>query len=166
MMKRKITLKLAALGIALTCLFACAAGVLVACNQEPQKRGEFYTLQEAYDAGLLTTNDLKSIACYLSGDENTDGFIPASKVPAELSSETEQAIKETRAYDLRHRYGEDGATAEDVDVLHYYGTYNGGVAVMYTDKYSGYDSAISEVEIAGVTFRYYSGNRAYIWCPL
>ena len=52
-MKRKITLKLAALGIALTCLFACAAGVLVACNQEPQKRGEFYTLQEAYDAGLL-----------------------------------------------------------------------------------------------------------------
>ena len=118
MMKRKITLKLAALGIALTCLFACAAGVLVACNQEPQKRGEFYTLQEAYDAGLLTTNDLKSIACYLSGDENTDGFIPAPKVPAELSSETEQAIKETRAYDLRHRYGEDDATAEDVNVIH------------------------------------------------
>lgn len=165
-MTKKITLKLAALGVALVCLLACAAGVLVACNHEPQKRGEFYTLQEAYDAGLLTTDDLKSIACYLNGDENTDGFIPAPKVPAELSSETEQAIKETRAYDLRHRYGEDGATAEDVDVLHYYGTYNGGVAVMYTDKYSGYDSAISEVEIAGVTFRYYSGNRAYIWCPL
>ena len=121
MMKRKITLKLAALGIALTCLFACAAGVLVACNQEPQKRGEFYTLQ---------------------------------------------AIKETRAYDLRHRYGEDDATAEDVNVIHYYGTYNGCIALMYTDKYSNYDSAIWDVEIAGVTFRYYSGNRICIWQPL
>ena len=48
-MTKKITLKLAALGVALVCLLACAAGVLVACNQEPQKRGEFYTLQEAYD---------------------------------------------------------------------------------------------------------------------
>ncbi|HIU21834.1 MAG TPA: hypothetical protein IAD51_06385, partial [Candidatus Limadaptatus stercorigallinarum] len=102
-MTKKNTLKLAALGFALVCLLVCAAGALVACNQEPQKRGEFYTLQEAYDAGLLTTDDLKSIACYLNGDENTDGFIPAPKVPAELSSETEQAIKETRAYDLRHR---------------------------------------------------------------
>lgn len=33
-MKNKITLKLAALGIALTCLFACVAGVLVACNKQ------------------------------------------------------------------------------------------------------------------------------------
>lgn len=35
---KKITLKLAALGFALVCLLVCAAGVLVACNQEPQVR--------------------------------------------------------------------------------------------------------------------------------
>ena len=33
-MTKKITLKLAALGIALTCLFACAAGVLTACDKQ------------------------------------------------------------------------------------------------------------------------------------
>ena len=34
MMKRKITLKLAALAVTLTCVLACAAGVLVACNKQ------------------------------------------------------------------------------------------------------------------------------------
>ena len=41
-MKNKITLKLAALGIALTCLFACAAGVLTACNEAKKYHAEFY----------------------------------------------------------------------------------------------------------------------------
>ena len=36
MMKRKITFKLAALAVILTCLFACAAGVLVACNNNKE----------------------------------------------------------------------------------------------------------------------------------
>ena len=34
--------KLAALGIALTCLFACAAGVLTACNEAKKYHAEFY----------------------------------------------------------------------------------------------------------------------------
>ena len=41
-MKNKITLKLAALGITLTCLFACAAGVLVACDEAKKYHAEFY----------------------------------------------------------------------------------------------------------------------------
>lgn len=158
--------KFIALGIALICLFLCAVSVLTACNEEPQKEGEFYTLQEAYDAGLLATDDLKNIAYYLNGEERNNDFMPSPKEPAELSVETKQAIKETRAYDLRHEYSEDGATAEDVNIIHYYGTYNGCIALMYTDKYSNYDSAIWDVEIAGVTFRYYSGNRICIWQPL
>ena len=147
-------------------LLSCAAGVLTACNEEPQKEGEFYTLQEAYDAGLLATDDLKNIAYYLNGEESNNDFMPSPKEPAELSVETKQAIKETRAYDLWHEYSEDDATAEDVNIIHYYGTYNGCIALMYTDKYSNYDSAIWDVEIAGITFRYYSGNRICIWQPL
>ena len=41
-MTNKKVLKLAVLGIALTCLFACAAGVLTACDEAKKYHAEFY----------------------------------------------------------------------------------------------------------------------------
>lgn len=56
-MKNKITLKLAALGIALTCLFAYAAGVLVACNEAKKHHAEFYDdVEQFMDDEFLKEN--------------------------------------------------------------------------------------------------------------
>jgi hypothetical protein len=91
---------------------------------------KFYSLQEAYDQGLLTHEDLQSIAYYHNGgyfdvneeftgwgyDEN---FTPVPKTPEILNVETENKIKELQAYNLRTR--EPNATAENVAIIEYYG---------------------------------------------
>ena len=65
--------KIMAIGVAIITLFC-----LSACDwqawlkngeiaEEPIPRGEFFGLQEAYDKGLLTVEDLRSIAYYWHG---------------------------------------------------------------------------------------------------
>ena len=75
-------------------LVALLLGVLVVfgvagCGPD---MGAFYTLQEAYDGGFLTKDDLETIAYYLN-----EGIA----YPEALDSRTDQAIREAAAYDLR-----------------------------------------------------------------
>ncbi len=131
----------------------------------PKQRGEFCTLQEAYDQGLLTQDDLKNIAYYQNGGSDDENFEPMPKTPESLSDKTEKAIKETRAYDLRNQDTNPikKAKAKDVTILKYYGTYNNCVAVMITDYYHSYDLMEWDIEIEDVLFHYSNGNRIIIW---
>ena len=89
---------------------------------------------------------------------------PSVKTPETLDAKTEKKIKQSRASVLRES-GEKKATAKDVDVLGYYGTYNGCVALRLTDSYSAYARAGSYVVIKGanIIVKYYSSNNIVIW---
>jgi hypothetical protein len=157
--------KLICLGIAIMMLFSLAA-----CETKEKITGTFFSLQEAYDQGFLTVEDLKSIAYYQnlsyyqyigSDDEK---YTPIPKNPDVLSTETEKAIKETQADILRNGIlPEKTAKEEDITILKYYGTYNTYVAVMITDAYTEYSQALRNITVAGVLFHYSDGNSILIW---
>ena len=166
-MRKKLT-RLICLIIALV----TSVGILCACNKnddnfrnprngEPQA-GEFYTLQRAYDNGWLSKGDLRNISYHRTGDGQRKGFKPTPKDPETLSTETELAIKEDWARLLREQETVN-AVADDVTILNYYGIYDGLVAVLMTDIYSGYADAIFEKYVGGVKFRYPDSNQILVW---
>lgn len=145
-------------------------GIFTGCG--PKKRGEFYTLKEAYKQELLTIDDLKSIAYYQNNGSEGDNFVPVPKKPEKLSAATESLIKETKAFDLRNESGlneessQKEATAEQVSIRKYLGTYGGYVAVIVDDAYTSNLDWIWEQSIDGVTFRYMDGNAIVLWKKL
>ena len=64
-----------------------------------EKKGTFYTLQEAYDNGWLNQEQLLSIAYYHQGTEGNEelmgeNYTPIPKTPDMLSEELELEIKQ------------------------------------------------------------------------
>ena len=166
-MIKKLT-KLISMGVV---LIMCV-GILCACNKndddfrnprngEPQA-GEFYTLQQAYDNGWLSKGDLRNIAYYWGGSGQRKGFKPTPKDPEELSAETELAIKEDRAHRLREQ-GTENAVADGVRITNYFGSYDGLVAVLIYDNYSGGADVIVEKYVGGVKFMYPNSNQILVW---
>lgn len=159
--------------LAMACVFAfagCADNG--GSNGETNAQSEFFSLQKAYDDGLLTLEDLKSIAYEYNGGKSHNEQIMADFTPAQkpaLIELTKTAIKESHAKRLRESKYPDGrlvavgATAENVHIYGYYGTYNGSVAVMIEDDYTSFDTAMWMVEVEGVNIYYNSGNRITIW---
>lgn len=84
---------------------------------EDEPTGTFYSLQEAYNAKLLTTEDLQTIADYYNNDIT---------YPGSLSEKTKQEIKTAHLNKITEDYPE--ATIDNVGVT-YYGTYNTCVIV-------------------------------------
>ena len=143
--------------ISLGVLLSMIACFFCGCRDEPQ--GTFYSLQTAYEQGLLTQEDIKNIAyyrydgkewVYAGVDVNEEAFYelqptdyaPIPKTPEVLSKETEKAIKESRAAFYRTLTFPDGkkiypkARARGFTVAQYYGTYNDCVAIRITENYS------------------------------
>jgi len=153
--------KLIGLMIAVLMLFSLAA-----CNKsEEVKMGRFESLEEAYNKGLLNEQDLMSIAYYhgsLGGVIGT--FIPKPKEPETLSVETLNNIRQvffkTHVEPMVDDF--DIVTIDDVEVLVYYGTYNGVVVVRMKDNF-GSPGVIRKIVIAGITFEYSSGNDILVW---
>ena len=129
---------------------------------EEETAGSFYTLQEAYDIGWLTQEDLMNIAYYNNGGRTdneeimSETYQPVPKTPEVLSEPVAKSIKKAWA----KRYNGDNTnqatdiTEEMVYISEYYGTYKDCVAVIadrsdaqYVDVY-----APVPVEIGGVTF--------------
>lgn len=143
---------------------------LDAIDEVPQEEnmGTFYSLQKAYDDGLLTLDDLRSIAHYQSGGKDESDIVPILKNPENLDDEIEQAIKETYMVVLRAQTHLDGtpmfpyAKISDITVLGYYGTYNGAIAIKISDNYSNYPNVVKELEVGGIVFTY-SGPFVTIW---
>lgn len=131
----------------------------------PKQLGNFFSLQEAFDEGLLLHHDLKNIAYYQNGEIEDENFEPIPKMPEILSEKTKSAIKETRAYDLKNQSTNPikDAKTKDITIVNYYGTYNNCVAVMIDDCYNEHDTALRDIEISGIVFHYKNGNRIVIW---
>ncbi|CDR30924.1 Uncharacterised protein [Acholeplasma oculi] len=153
--------KLIGLMVAMLMLFSLAA-----CNKsEEVKVGRLESLQEAYNKNLLNEQDLMSIAYYhgsLGGVAGT--FIPTPKEPETLSVETLNKIRQVffKTYVEPKVDDFDIVTIDDVEVLIYYGTYNGVVVVRMKDNF-GFVGVIRKIVIAGITFEYSSGNDILVW---
>jgi len=131
--------------------------------------GTFYSLQEAYDKGLLTVQDLRSIAYYyhntLEWDIESEGlydglkstdYIPISKTPETLSVETTNRIKQDFI-----NYVKCNDAEHDVQIR-YYGTYNGCVSTMI-DGCLDYLAVVQLDIVDGITFYYGSNREILIW---
>lgn len=155
--------KLIVLAMTIIMLFSFMG--LTSCgNGDDEPAGTFYSLQEAYDQGLLTIQDLQSIAYYHNGDS-------MSVYPHALSDEVSNAIKEDaakryRAFtDTNGAYLYPNAVGDGFTITKYCGVYNACFAIMLNNIYddSGQPAVMQEVVVAGVTFVYGSGNRIIIW---
>ena len=154
-----------------TMLLGVGALGLAGCG--PKTYGTFYTLQEAYDNGYLTREDLMSIAYYHHNgreyNEKTmpEDYAPIPKEPPELGEEISWKIREAAAKELQQ--AETGAVpeaeAEGMSVEKYYGTYNGSVAVIIGQSYYSYPAVEinSWDTIGGVVIHYWSYDRIQIW---
>ena len=143
--------------------------VRIKLTEETKSVGSIYTVQEAYDNGWLTQEDLLSIAYYHNGGRfhneeiMSEGYLPAPKIPEVLSGITESKIKRATAEEYRQKHNIKHAEAEGFTVTEYCGTYGDCVAVMTTDIYSGFTAAVWTDTIAGVNIFYSDGNSIKIW---
>jgi len=159
--------KIIYLGVVLTMCLSFAFG----CRDELQ--GTFYSLQGAYEQGLLTQEDLRSISYYYSehfakndhshtpdceyfgsAKYEEDDYVPISKNPEALSAKTEKQIKQDLV--AAYRAQGDKAKVSKIWITHYFGTYNGCIAIMMDDAYSNRpDDSHGCVDICGVMFHSY-----------
>ena len=138
-------------------------------TEETESVGSIYTVQEAYNNGWLTQEDLLSIAYYHNGGRTdneeimSEGYLPAPKIPEVLSGITESKIKRATAEEYRQKHIIKYAEAEGFTITEYCGTYGDCVAVMTTDIYSGFTDAVWTDTIGGVNIFYSDGNSIKIW---
>ncbi|MCL2088069.1 MAG: hypothetical protein FWH14_01165 [Oscillospiraceae bacterium] len=102
----------------------------------------------------------------LSACASPDGIsisIPQPKTPEVLSAETETLIKQTHLDNLKLQDRYPDATTDNVQIIHYYGTYNDAVAVMITDVFHDYTANLWHESVVNIRFYYGNGNHIKIW---
>jgi hypothetical protein len=152
------------------------------------KAGRFYELSEAYERGLLTREDIRSIAYIHHGMEiNLENH-------AGLRHHVGGIIRDTYLNVFVRPYYPESVLTDYSDAefaawlaflsdfsgdfrMGYYGSYqfvgrdqglmgdltNDCVAVMMSSKYVSYDDTAWETAVAGIPFRYNDGNRILLW---
>ncbi len=151
---RKLKVVIVALLLGIVAMF----GIAGCSGTQSELRGKYYSLQTTYDNGWLNEDDLKSIACaYYNNSHYEDnpysGLFDPNK---ELSVEMEKELKQ--AYLNQYAEYPDGSL-EYVNIIYYYGTYGGNVAV----RISGYicieppDNIPEQTYIGGVIFKNFWG---------
>ena len=97
-------------------------------------QGNAYTIEEAYDNGFLTIEDLKSIAYYHNdgiryNEEIMDEtYMPAPKIPKALSEGLLINLKNAVVKNYNETYNQD-KSVKDFMISEYYGIYNNFVIV-------------------------------------
>ena len=131
----------------------------VSSCKKRQAIGKFYTLQEAFDQGFLTEEDVKAIAFYHGGREaNVDKFeedyAPTPKNPAQIPASIQNDIKS----DYIFYFLKESKKAKEsmIKIEKYYGYYNGCYVVVIDHSVPGYGhhAGIMTVEIMGYKFTY------------
>ena len=125
----------------------------------------FFNLNDAYNMGILTFDDIRSIAyIYNNGEMNLENH-------AGLDFSIIRHIARDYFYDYIRPHveteEEDYLAYLNYDIrMTYYGYYDslyGSIAVMMSSKYDDYDDIECETTIAGTPFRWRNGNRILIW---
>lgn len=143
----------------------CFAFAFGGCsNEEIEVRGKYYTLEEAYENGWLSTEDLKSIACvyydyWLIGEENPykGMFISTEKLDKKTENELKQAYLNQIA---KYPEGE----LDDVEINKCYGIYKENTIVDAWLKYTCIEPFPPiDKEIGGVEFKNYYPTKFWVY---
>ncbi len=126
----------------------------------------FSDLKRARDIGILTQEDLLSIAYYHNGGREghetimPEDYQPKDKNPGTLSEDLENVIKLEYLTQIRQP---TGTTIEDIQIYAYYGAYNGCPAVLvgYNNEENQADACVETVD--NVNFNYANSNYILIW---
>ena len=125
---------------------------------EEENMGKFYTLQESYDNGFLTKEDLEQIA-YLVNNELS--------YPQKLESDIENAIKDAAAYEMRNRKIEPylDASADGFTIVRYCGVYSGNYVIIMRNDYDIFPTDVPSYwkEIGGVQFHFVGYDSIVVW---
>ena len=122
-----------------------------------QAIGKFYTLQEAFDQGFLTENDLKNIAYYNNGgrenneDKIEEDFLPQPLNPKTIPADIQKSIKSDYIY-----YNEklDNKTKDsEVKIDDYYGEYNNCYVAILHGPFA-YFAVVNEFSVNGYNYSY------------
>lgn len=152
------------------------------------KDDTFYHLQYAYDQGLLTEEEIKTIAYYnnlghfeptVSASPVPDGptpvpteFVPAPIKPAELSEDVWARIRNTYQYVFNGELFKGRTFSLEYHTqphdLRYYGTYQGYIAIYIKDitPYAGWvgkNEQIDGIEFNTGTHMNWPHGRIYLW---
>ncbi|MCL2678460.1 MAG: hypothetical protein FWE85_05350, partial [Clostridiales bacterium] len=117
--------------------------------EKEKKMGASYSLQEAFDKGLLTKEDLQNIAYY-----HNDDSMPV--FPESLDAGIAEAIKRDFVH---HENCQD--KAHEIEIK-YYGTYDDSVAVLIYCQLS-YAGVLYNETVDDVFFYYGSPDKILIW---
>jgi len=116
-------------------------------NVPVSENGSFYTLQEAFDLGYLTHEELQNIQYY-------NKHRSSIQYPVPLSPDVEETL--TSKYSQKW----DGV---EISILQYCGTYNGAVAVQFDGRGLFYLCVLTEFTVDGVLFTFSSSNTIIIY---
>ena len=131
--------------------------------------GTFYSLTEAYEEGLITYEDLLSIAYYKNGgtrrneDLMGEDYEPIPQEP--LDKKIEKKIKKTEAYYLRKYSNINEATADGITVKRFYGKYQDCYVIRMEDSYHGFMGVEIDYwrKIGEVQFHEYTYTPLKVW---
>ena len=147
---------------AISILFACILSAalcigLTGCG-EPEEKKAFYTLEEAYENGLITYEDLEEIYRIRNDGEGS----------LELSANEEKTICQSFFDNFQiiiqedEVYGPEIDKPEDVEVVQFDGLYHGYYVVTITWFYSPI-TALSRHEIADFVFYTHPSEYIFVW---
>lgn len=145
--------KLVSILISLVCII-CIALSFTGCVS----KGKFYSLEQAYDNGFLTIEDLQSIAEIYNGE---------AVCTQELDGKTEKAIKSS-IVDILKNEGETKAQIEDTEIVKFYGKYSDCFVVTYDSVYWMYPTnAVNEwFYVADIAFHKTNHLGISVWVKL
>lgn len=126
---------------------ALCSALFCGCDSDDGTRGEIYTLQQSFDNGYLSYEDLESIAYYINNDLSDS---------RQLDSGIAESIKESAAKRMREDDIEPipDAKAEGFTIISYYGCYSDCHVVRLRDEYVLRPTNLPDYwkEIGGVNF--------------
>ena len=124
--------------------------------------GNFYSLEKAFELGLLTLDDLEKIIDINHGD---------TEFYEEIDIEGEYKIKNDRLFSLLNNYNYKDAKMDDIKIVKYYGNYNGAYVISFIDTYSipigllehGVAVIVSSDPLRINYFKYYGEYPIVVW---
>ena len=160
-------------GILFAAVLLLVAGLSCFAGCDPAPSGTIYSLREAYENGLLTKEELMSIAYYHNGGRRYneaimgEDYTPIPKDPAELSEATSLQIRNTAAWEYQQEgtHAELDVTADGFQVQSYYGTYRGAVAAIIQCLYYEHPAVDRDFsyELDGVIVHYHTYWEIEVW---
>ncbi|MDE6302665.1 MAG: hypothetical protein K2M36_03655, partial [Clostridia bacterium] len=134
-------------------LIILVSSMFSGCNAT---NGQLYTLDEAYDNGWISQEDLRSISYYWNNKNADPSFIPAPIIPSELDPKVDKKIRKAYLQNFNRKYGYGKAKLSNIHIYRYYGTYGDCPIIRVSDDILQYDYYFEEqVYIGDVLFTKY-----------